>query len=167
VGENLYTATRNPELWLIPYTVDGTPYGTIAGRVVDPQGNLLPEVTVAIRPVNTETDQPRNRFVLTYASDADLINGDDRLQENFAIMDMPPGLYSVSVSTTKLYQQALTVKPGELAFITFVVNPPAPRPTAAPETETPAVVATAPPEALPSETPSGALTATPEGSPAP
>ena len=165
VGEDVYTATRNPELWLTPYTVDGTPYGTIAGRVVDTQGNLLPEVTVAIRPVNTQTDQPRNRFVLTYAEDAQQINGDDRLQENFAIMDMPPGLYSVSVSTTKLYQQALTVKPGELAFITFVVNPPGPRATAAPETETPAVVDTATPTAGPSGTPGDAPT--PESSPAP
>ncbi|MCC7358677.1 MAG: peptidoglycan DD-metalloendopeptidase family protein [Anaerolineales bacterium] len=160
VGENLYTATRNPELWLTPYTVDGTLYGTIAGRVVDPQGNRLPEVTVAIRPVNTQTDKPRNRFVLTYAADPQQINGDDRLQENFAIMDMPPGLYSVSVSTTKLYQQTLTVRPGELAFITFVVNPPGPRPTAAPVSDTPVLTESATPEGA-DETPTPEIVATP------
>ncbi len=142
VGEILYTATRNPELWLKPFVVDGTPWGAIAGRVVDTSGNVLPELTVAIRPVRTVAEAPRNRFVLTYALDQYSINGDDRLQENFAIGDMAPGTYSVSVSTTKLYQQLLTVKPGELAFVTFVVNPPGPRATPA---ET--VTASDPPEA--------------------
>ena len=137
VGENIYTATRNPELWLEPYTVDGTPWGAMAGRVVDTNGNLLHEVTIAIRPVNTVSETPRNRFVLTYAEDPNGINGDDQLQENFAITDMAPGQYSVSVSTTKLYQQSVTVKPGELAFVTFVVKPPGPRGTAGPVTETP------------------------------
>lgn len=155
VGENTYTATRNPELWLKPYTIDGTPWGTIAGRVLDVSGNLLYEVTVAIRPVNTVAEQPRNRFVLTYAADENGLNGDDRLQENFAIMDMAPGLYSVSVSTTKLYQQSVTVRPGELAWVTFVVNPPGPRPP----TSTPTEVGAAP-AATATET------ATPEGAPA-
>ena len=59
------------------------------------------------------------------------------MQENFAITDMAPGQYSVSVSTTKLYQQSVTVKPGELAFVTFVVKAPGPRGTAGPVTETP------------------------------
>lgn len=162
VGENTYTATRNPELWLKPYTVDGTPWGAIAGRVVDLSGNLLYEVTVAIRPVNTVSEQPRNRFVLTYAEDEHIINGDDRLQENFAIMDMAPGLYAVSVSTTKLYQQSVTVKPGELAFVTFVVNPPAPRPPTSTPTEPGADPATATPDPALAPT----ETATPEGTPA-
>jgi len=151
VGEVLYTATRNPELWLKPFVVDGTPWGAIAGRVVDTNGNPLPEVTVAIRPIKTVAEKPRNRFVLTYALDPNGINGDDRLQENFAIGDMAPGTYSISVSTTKLYQQLLTVKPGELAFITFIVNPPGPR---APS-ETPAATA------LPAATNTAEATPTP------
>jgi hypothetical protein len=141
--------------------VDGTPWGAIAGRVVDTNGNVLPEVTVAIRPVATVSEAPRNRFVLTYAEDPNGINGDDLLQENFAITDMAPGLYSVSVSTTKLYQQSVTVKPGELAFVTFVVNPPGPRPTAAASTET------ASPPPTDTATPDGTVTTTPEASPVP
>ena len=161
VGELEYTATRNPELWLKPFVVDGTPYGAIAGRVVDVTGNPIPEVTVVIRPIRTVAEKPRNRFVLTYALDSYRINGDDRLQENVAIGDMAPGTYSISVSTTKLYQQSLTVTAGELAFVTFVVNPPSPRD---PATETPTVPAPTPTEPVQAETP--AATAS-EASPTP
>ena len=106
--------------------------GVIAGRVTDLDGNLLHEVTVAIKPIATLTDQPRNRFVTTYAADPYLINGDDQLQENFAIGDMPPGLYSISVSTSKYYQQTLTVVSDQVAWITFSVKPPIISPTDTP-----------------------------------
>jgi murein DD-endopeptidase MepM/ murein hydrolase activator NlpD len=125
VGGNDYTATRNPELWLKPRAPDGKTGGVIAGRVVDLDGNLLHEVTVVIRPLRTDIDRPRNRYVLTYAADPYFINGDDQLQENFAIGDLPAGLYSVSVSTTKFYQQTVTVVPNQTGWVTFVVNYPA------------------------------------------
>jgi hypothetical protein len=76
----------------------------------------------------------RTRYVSTYAHET--LNGDDTFQENFAIGDMPLGTYSVSVSTTKLYQQTVTVTEGHLAWVMFVVNPPAPAtrsPTETPE----------------------------------
>ena len=125
VGFNDYTATRNPELWLKPLNVGGKMGGAIAGRVMDLDGNLLTEITVVIRPLSTDTDKPRSRFVLTYASDRYRINGDDQLQENFAIGDMPAGLYSISVSTSKFYPQTLTVVSNQTAWVTFRVKPPA------------------------------------------
>ena len=132
VGRNDYTTTRNPELWLKPLTQDGKPWGAIAGRVVDLDGNLLSDVTVAIKPIATTVDAPHNRFVTTYAEDPNHINGDDQLQENFAIGDMPPGLYSVSVSTSKFYQQSLTVVSDQVAWVTFTVKPPEIGPTETP-----------------------------------
>jgi murein DD-endopeptidase MepM/ murein hydrolase activator NlpD len=135
VGSNDYASTRNPELWLLPLPFNGRPNGVIAGRVMDRQGNLLPEVTVVIRPLNTESDRPRNRFVQTYSDDPSL-NGDDRLQENFAIGDVPRGLYSVSVSTTRFYEQNVTVSAGQVALVTFIVNAPPVVPTSE-FTETP------------------------------
>ncbi len=123
VGANNYDSTRNPELWLLPLPYDGQPQGVIAGRVLDPNGHWLPEVTIAIRPISTESNWPRNRFIQTYTDDPSL-NADERLQENFAIGDMPNGLYSVSVNTTKFYQQNITVNSGQVTWVTFVVNPP-------------------------------------------
>ncbi len=137
VGRNAYSATRNPELWLKPLTANGKPWAAIAGRVVDLDGNLLPEVTIAIKPISTLTDKPRNRFVSTYATDPNQINGDDQLQENFAIGEMPPGLYSVSVSTSKYYEQSLTVAPNQVAWVNFVVRPPQPAPTSTPSGQAP------------------------------
>lgn len=143
VGRNDYTTTRNPELWLKPLSAKGKVWGAIAGRVVDLDGNLLPGVTVAIKPLATLADKPRNRYLTTYALDPNQINGDDQLQENFAIGDMPPGLYSVSVSTSKFYQQTLTVISNQVAWVTFAVRPPGLGPTVTPSSDTPDAAAPA------------------------
>lgn len=167
VGANDYASTRNPELWIKPAVIDRQATGAIAGRVVDQSGKLIDEVTVVIRPVDTRTDRPRNRYPLTYAADK-LINGDDRLQENFAIGDMPAGLYSVAVNTTRIQQQNVSVEPDQVAWVTFVVDRPPPRPTpSAGLSETPAAYPggemTAP-AGDPGTPPSGAPTPTPADS---
>jgi hypothetical protein len=152
VGANDYASTRNPELWLKPVVIDGIATGAIAGRVIDTAGNPVDEVVVVIRPVSTNTDRPRSRFPLTYSIQAATLNGDDRLQENFAIADMPAGSYSVSVNTTRIYQQNVTVAPNQIGWVTFVVNPPPPRPTAGSPTEGPSPTPTLDLLATPSET---------------
>jgi hypothetical protein len=126
VGRNDYYSTRNPELWLKPLLYNGQSWGAIAGRVVDTDGNLLEGQTVVIRPVKVDYDQPRSRYLTTYAADAYAINGDDALRENFAIGDVPLGTYNVSVNTTTLYSQTVTVTRGNITWVTFVVKPPAP-----------------------------------------
>ena len=130
VGENDYASTRNPELWLKPHKYNGQPWGVIAGRVVDTAGNLVPGLTVVIRPVAIDYDVQRTHYLATYAQET--LNGDDLLQENFAIGDMPLGTYTVSVNTTKLYQETVTVEAGHIAWVTFVVNPPYPTETPTP-----------------------------------
>lgn len=130
VGSNDYVSTRNPELWLKPLLYNGEPWGAIAGRVVDTGGNLVANLTVAIRPIKIDYEMQRNRFITTYA--AETLNGDDVLQENFAISDMPLGTYTITVNTTKPYQQTITVEAGRITWVTFVVKPPYPTPTATP-----------------------------------
>jgi len=122
VGDNDYASTHNPELWLKPLPYNGQPWGAIAGRVVDTNGNLITHLTVAIRPIKIDYEVQRSRFITTYASES--LNGDDVLQENFAISDMPLGTYTVSVNTTKPYQQTITVEAGRITWVTFVVKPP-------------------------------------------
>jgi murein DD-endopeptidase MepM/ murein hydrolase activator NlpD len=162
IGRNSYDATRNPELWLKPLPYDGRPQSVIAGRVEDATGRLLPEITVVIRPLDTVSDQPRNRYVLTYAESEYGLNGDEELNENFAIGDVPPGTYVVSVSTTRFYQQTITVRPGQIGWVQFVVNPPLPQPPTATPSPTAEGEAVDPPgddgapddEPAPTDTPS-------------
>lgn len=124
VGENDYRHTRNPELWLKPLMYEGQPWGVIAGRVVDTNGNILYQQPVVIRPLEIDYPSKHSRFITTYAAES--LNGDDLLQENFVTGDLPLGTYSVSVNTTKLYQQTVRVEAGQIAWVTFVVKPPAP-----------------------------------------
>lgn len=139
VGQNDYASTRNPELWFRPLPLEGNAQGVVAGRVVDTTGKLVPEVTIVLRPVNVQADYIRNFYFSTYTHDPDRINGDDALQENFAITDIPPGTYTLSVNTTKFYQQTIVVEAGKIAWQTFRVAPLPPTPI---PSETPEFVAT-------------------------
>ncbi len=127
VGQNDYDSTRNPELWLRPLRYNDHRWGAIAGRVVDTDGKPVDGYTVVIRPVAVDYDSPRSQYLTTYARET--LNGDDVLQENFAIGDMPLGTYLISVNTTTFYQQTLTVSASRLTWVTFVVKPPLPTPT--------------------------------------
>jgi murein DD-endopeptidase MepM/ murein hydrolase activator NlpD len=122
VGRNAYTHTRNPELWLKPLVgANNKTYGALAGRITDLDGNLIFNHTVVIRPIQVQ-EPTRNKFITTYAQET--LNGDDILQENFALTDLPTGTYSVAVNTTKFYEQTVTIEPGKLAWVTFSVKPP-------------------------------------------
>jgi len=132
VGQNDYFSTRNPELWLKPLLYNDHRWGAIAGRVVDTDGHLVDGYTVVIRPVAVDYDNPRSQYLTTYAHDAQRLNGDDSLQENFAIGDMPLGTYTISVNTTTFYQQTVTVTAGHITWVTFVVKPPIPTETPTP-----------------------------------
>jgi murein DD-endopeptidase MepM/ murein hydrolase activator NlpD len=127
VGQNDYLSTRNPELWFRPLIYNGHPWGVVAGRVVDTAGQLVSGYPVVIRPVNVETADAHTRYVNTYA--AETLNGDDYYQENFAANDLPLGTYLVSVNTTTLYQQTVTVTAGQITWVTFTVKPPVLNPT--------------------------------------
>jgi len=132
VGQNDYFSTRNPELWLKPLLYNDHRWGAIAGRVADMDGHLVDGYTVVIRPVAVDYDNPRSQYLTTYAHDAQRLNGDDSLQENFAIGDMPLGTYTISVNTTTFYQQTVTVTAGHITWVTFVVKPPIPTETPTP-----------------------------------
>ena len=94
VGRNSWYAVRNPVLWMVPYVG----HGTIAGRVIGPDGELLADQDISI------IDRQSGRVVQTTSSyiPADLnldrvsdINADDIWAENFAVGDIPEGRYQV------------------------------------------------------------------------
>ena len=117
VGFNHYESTRNPELWLQPFPR----WGALAGRVVDPDGRLVPLANITIRSVellNEDIEGPINRFLYTYA--AETINPDEQLGENFAISDLPPGTYQVSVSTGRSSKKlTVEIERDQLAWVEF------------------------------------------------
>lgn len=122
VGQNAYTHTRNPELWLKPALGAGlVQYGVLAGRVADLDGAPLYEQLVVIRPVEVY-EATRAKYITTYAHES--LNGDDALQENFALGDMPVGVYSVTVNTMTFYEQTVTIEPGRVTWVEFSVKRP-------------------------------------------
>lgn len=122
VGQNAYSTTRNPELWLKPALGAGlVQYGALAGRVTDLDGASLYEQLIVIRPVEVR-EATRAKYITTYAHES--LNGDDALQENFAIGDLPVGVYSVTVNTTTFYEQTVTIEPGRVTWVEFAVKRP-------------------------------------------
>ena len=141
VGYNDYYSTRNPELWLKPFTK----WGTLVGRVADRNGILVPLAAIAIRSEKLTEGTFVSRYLTTYA--AETVNPDPAYGENFVVMDLPPGTYSVQVGTTKTYTQTVVIKPDQISWIEFAnVNPPptwTPTPTGTRYTSTPQVTLTA------------------------
>jgi murein DD-endopeptidase MepM/ murein hydrolase activator NlpD len=115
ITSNTYKSTRNPEPWLIP--LPGT--GTLAGRVVDRQGNPV-HTTVTLQYIVNDEIFPVYP-IETYPRES--LNGDDLLQENFAAGDRPAGQYRLSlIYNGSFYEQQVQVEPGKLTFVIFRVH---------------------------------------------
>lgn len=114
VGENNYTATRNPLLWLSPFPQTGI----VIGRVLWPNGEVAVEVPVTL--IRVDAPSPYTATT-SYASGEP--NPDDTFAENFAIDDVAPGYYQVIVGagenrrTTEMW-----VFPGRTNFIEVVLD---------------------------------------------
>ena len=103
-----YGATRNPELWIVPFYE----YGTLAGRVVDGSGALLYEHPLTVH------GEDLTRFVLTYADSS--VNPDDYWGENFVAGDLPAGNYTVVVKIgSRKHERTVRVEPGRITWIEF------------------------------------------------
>ena len=126
VGENSYWTTRNPELWLKP--LPG--FGTIAGRVVGPDGKLLPEALVAISRAEAANTPWRQAWTYTTrdieidgARRVDGVNPDDGWLENWVLGDVPAGDYVVGVRVNgEAYTEHVTVLDGEVSYVVLAVE---------------------------------------------
>jgi murein DD-endopeptidase MepM/ murein hydrolase activator NlpD len=115
VGENSYNATRNPLLWLVPFPERGT----VAGRVVFPNGALAHEAAVRVERIDADS---RYAATTTYAQDG--LNADDAWQENFAIDDVTAGYYQVIVTAgADKFSQEVWVYPRRTSFVEIVITP--------------------------------------------
>lgn len=114
VGENSYSATRNPLLWLYPFPDNGV----VVGRVLWPDGTLAEEVPVALRRIDAPS---RYHAATSYAGSS--VNGDDVWQENFAFDDVAAGYYEVEVQVNgKKFKQAVWVFAYRTSFVEIVLG---------------------------------------------
>lgn len=113
VGENSYTTSRNPLLWLKP--LPGT--GVVAGRVVGPGSELLHEAPVALQRVDGLAP-----YTATVSYAASGPNPDGRLVENFVLDDVEPGFYELVVTDGRQrHTVELWVFPGRVNWVEIVV----------------------------------------------
>lgn len=114
IGNNDYKSTRNPELWVQPRA--GT--GVLAGRVLDAQGNL---VSSAINVQRLQGDRilPDHIYLAeTYVRES--LHGDDILNENFAVGELPAGDYRLTlIYNGRVYEQRVKIVDGMLTVVEF------------------------------------------------
>lgn len=115
VGQNRYTATRNPLLWLYPFSGRGS----LAGQIKFPDGTLAFEARVTASRIDAASAYNSST---TYAISS--LNPDDGWQENFVIDDIRAGYYKVFVRIgDKKYQTETWIYPLQTAFVELVVEP--------------------------------------------
>jgi murein DD-endopeptidase MepM/ murein hydrolase activator NlpD len=123
VGENTYRHTRNPELWLLPHTDEGSiPNGAIGGRILDEFGTPIYIPNVVIERLGPDSQVLETFYAETYADFS--INGDDKWGENFAVGDLTPGPYRISLVARGLQTWEVDVLPGAFTLLTFDARQP-------------------------------------------
>jgi murein DD-endopeptidase MepM/ murein hydrolase activator NlpD len=122
LGENSYSAARNPELWLqLLSDAKDQPLGALAGRVVDEQGNYQPVENIVIEQLAGPGLPAIDQFYLTTYEKKEL-RGQSPWNESFAMSDLPPGEYQITFMLNGLQQKVVEVQPGMLTLTTFVIE---------------------------------------------
>ena len=112
VGANTYADTRNPELWLKP--LPG--HGTIAGQLLDAQGNPIPEALINFH----RAEEPNRRWRETWTYASNEVNSDEEWGENFVMGDVPAGSYVLKTRIDgRLYTQEIKVEAGRTSLVTL------------------------------------------------
>jgi hypothetical protein len=113
VGQNRYSNTQNPLLWMAPY--EG--WGILAGRFVDEEGDFITNAEVVVVPLDVDT------YIRTQTTYLDPAFVPDQVwRENFAL-ELPAGTYQVFLTATfadglrQSYQRIMTVLPGRTNFM--------------------------------------------------
>lgn len=114
LGVNSYAHTRNPLLWLYPFP----DRGTVAGRVIWPDGQLAHEAPIRLRRI----DAPSGYYATTtYAAEG--VNQDANWRENFALDDVDAGFYEVVVATGEAeFTQTVWVFPYRTSFVEIALD---------------------------------------------
>jgi murein DD-endopeptidase MepM/ murein hydrolase activator NlpD len=110
VGDNLFSASRNPELWIVP----PQGMGVLVGRIQDTNGNRAIRTPVILRSLEGKG----NYEVISYAEDT--VNSDEFYKENLVLGDLPAGKYLMLIEyDLTQVRTEITIQPGQVAFFTF------------------------------------------------
>jgi hypothetical protein len=124
-GENSYTQTHNPELWLAPYETNGLRSGYLAARIVNGQGQLE-HVDLTIEFYNFKDGTAPAAWTAsyeTYLFDGHPVGQDERWRENFAQGGLWPGYYKITVLEDDLaYDRWVEVTPEHLTFFVMLID---------------------------------------------
>jgi len=132
VGKNNYFTTRNPELWIAPYSG----WGILLGQVLDDRGRPVYGSSITIRDL-------RGRYVDALTTYGDRVaNPDDQWHENFVDSDLPAGTYHIEASigvsdTAQVVSGTVTLLAGLPHFVILqegvgLIDPASPGQTATP-----------------------------------
>ena len=122
-GENAYSASRNPEIWLKPHANEqGVQNGSLAGRILDSQGRLLEVSNIVIEPLGQDGQPDGLKYYLETYEEKDLL-GEPPWGESFALGDLPPGMYRISFIKGAIQQRQVEVLPGTLSVMTIQLQP--------------------------------------------
>jgi murein DD-endopeptidase MepM/ murein hydrolase activator NlpD len=110
VGDNVFSASRNPELWISPPQGQGV----LVGRLTQNIGGQALRVPVKLRSLEGKG----NYDVFSYAEGA--VNRDEYYQENLVLGDLPAGKYMVLIDETIVTTRTeMTIYPGQVTFFTY------------------------------------------------
>lgn len=114
LGENSYSATRNPLLWLYPFP----DRGVVAGLVSNSIGQPLIGYPLNLRRIDSSSAYAGGR---TYADSS--VNPDDVWLENFVFDDVEGGYYELTVGSGEQKEKVeFWVYPYQTSFIEVIIQ---------------------------------------------
>ncbi|NDJ77237.1 MAG: peptidoglycan DD-metalloendopeptidase family protein [Chloroflexi bacterium] len=110
-----YDSTYNPDLWLRPWPG----FGTLAGRLVDRDGNRVYEANIIIQPASNAGP---DRYAFSYADES--VNPDLYYGEHYTRGDLPAGDYTVYVRIRGVlrFEGDVTVESGQTTWLDIVLR---------------------------------------------
>jgi murein DD-endopeptidase MepM/ murein hydrolase activator NlpD len=120
VGENTYSAVRNPELWMTAgHDENGQDLGALAGRIIDRQGNIINITNIVAELLDPAGESVVGRtYLRTYGGESLL--GQAPWEESFGLGDLIPGTYKLSFLLNGYQQRLVDVQPGKLTLINII-----------------------------------------------
>jgi hypothetical protein len=110
IGNNAFSDSRNPELWLAP----PQGWGVLAARIMSANGLLMEHHPILVR----DLDTGQSWTVKSYGGSAS--NSDPYYRENLVMGDLPAGNYEVWVDYLgRTFNLNVQIQPGLVTFFSF------------------------------------------------
>lgn len=120
VGENTYSAVRNPELWLATgHDENGQALGALAGRISDSQGKIQNIRNIVLERLDSSGQAVVGRtYMRTYGGES--LWGRSPWGESFGMGDMIPGTYKISYLLNGYQSRLIEVQAGKITLIEII-----------------------------------------------